>query len=285
MSEPNKPEDIQKIGLPIETCLSLIRGNLEVWSQMYFDEVTEASTHCFSYLREADSDYYNAAHLVKEWTPQIQKNLESSFSEKEIAPAIFTDPRSVDWLPEQLMAQGYVPLPEITECYEVYPLTPERVANLQQLSPLKIDPARCEIVKVEPNKPEHREDFEHFLRIDQETNEISHPVLAQLRHNLKHRHHPEVTLILLLGKVDGTPAFTGSVGIYRKMAFLAEGGTLEPFRRMGLHAAMLKERLLLAAQHGATMGCFTCFEGAASGLSAEKIGFFLPFRRYLYKKL
>lgn len=263
-----------------EAIQRLIRGNNRTWSLMYYDEVLEREHYQLTYLKEADFDYYNAAHTL---TPQAMAELseiEAYFRKKGIGSAVFVDPTNADWLPEALSKRGYQQVSTITECYQGFEMTEDRLRALAERPFLKINPERCQI-EVIPAAPS--EAFDEFMRIDGETNEIPGPICAKLRQALLTRRHPEIQLFLLLGSVDGTPACTGSIAIYQDMAFLAEGGTLDAFRRMGLHAAMLKARIQLAHRHGAKIAVFTALEEGPSNRSGEKVGFQLLFQRALYK--
>lgn len=269
---------------------ALIRGNNRIWALMYYDALVETDHYQLSFMGEADADYYNCAQAVTELNESQLSVIELFYRTRHLDPAFYLDPLNESWLFPLLESHGYVEQIEEVEHWWTLDLTPETVLRLQGSTPLKIEENRVRIVAI---SPQNEKEFEAFIRVDCLSNELSPQVTQKLTANLREKSHPQLENHLqnhlFLGTVDGEPAFTGSLGIATvegiRYGFLAEGGTLSPYRNQGLHRQMIRERALFAATQQVSTICFTCTEEALSNQTAEKMGMTLAFKRRLMKKM
>jgi GNAT superfamily N-acetyltransferase len=84
---------------------------------------------------------------------------------------------------------------------------------------------------------------------------------------------PAVTA--LVARIDGIPAGAASVMVLRSTAVLGGAATLPPFRRRGVHRALIEARLAAAARAGCDLAIVTADPGSISGRNAERTGFTL----------
>ncbi len=77
---------------------------------------------------------------------------------------------------------------------------------------------------------------------------------------------------LLLARVDGEPAGAATLSIHGDTGYLAAGATLPAFQRRGVHAALIAERLKLAAESGCTGITGQADAGSTSQCNQQRAG-------------
>lgn len=77
---------------------------------------------------------------------------------------------------------------------------------------------------------------------------------------------------LTLARVDGQPAGAAVLSMNATTAYLAAASTLPGFRRMGVHAALIAERLRLALQAGCTTVTGQAEAGSTSQCNQQRAG-------------
>lgn len=90
--------------------------------------------------------------------------------------------------------------------------------------------------------------------------------------------HREGT-VLLMGYVNGRPAGTGEVFCEDGVAWLSADTTLPQFRRMGVQAALQRERLRLAVEAGCELAVSEAVPGSPSQRNMERLGFTVAYTR------
>jgi hypothetical protein len=263
--------------IPIQ---AFIRGNNAVWYLMYYDELVEMPHWQLTFLREADAGFYNCAQAVTRLDDEDLERIEGFFTTRGVPPAFYVDADSSAWLPILLEKNGYIKVDDETEHWWALELTRDCIQRWRETLFHKRPPADVTIEEVAPGGPAQ---FESFLQVDQVANQLPDAIVAKLRRNIGTHTWPGARNHYFLGRVQGEPAFSGSVGFYSDMAFLAEGGTLPIFRRAGLHAEMIRHRALFAHQHGARWLAFTCTCMALSNRTGSRLGFELAFVRDYFR--
>jgi GNAT superfamily N-acetyltransferase len=77
---------------------------------------------------------------------------------------------------------------------------------------------------------------------------------------------------LILARVDGEPAGAAVVSIHSETAYLSAAATLPKFRRAGVHAALISERLRLAGEAGCTAVTGQAEAGSTSQGNQQRAG-------------
>jgi GNAT superfamily N-acetyltransferase len=83
-----------------------------------------------------------------------------------------------------------------------------------------------------------------------------------------------------IGMVDGVAASAGAVNVRQKLALLFADGTIEKYRGLGLHLALIQARLKYAAELGCDLATAGTAPGSTSQRNYERAGF-----RVAYAKL
>jgi hypothetical protein len=87
------------------------------------------------------------------------------------------------------------------------------------------------------------DDLNIFLKIDAGTNSLSTEIIEKMRLHIRNRR--ELKSAYFLG-YDNSPVACGMITEADKVAYLAEGGVLEPYRQRGFHKAITLCRLNFA---------------------------------------
>jgi GNAT superfamily N-acetyltransferase len=82
-----------------------------------------------------------------------------------------------------------------------------------------------------------------------------------------------------LGEIDGIPAAAGVLCIHDGVALFAGSATVPEFRRRGLQAALLRERMRYAFDHGCDLAMMVAEPGSDSQRNAERKGFRIAYTR------
>jgi GNAT superfamily N-acetyltransferase len=76
-----------------------------------------------------------------------------------------------------------------------------------------------------------------------------------------------------LAEFDGEPGAAGSLFIHDGVALFAGAATIPEMRRRGLQAALLRERMRYAFDHGCDLAMMVAEAGSPSQRNAERKGF------------
>jgi hypothetical protein len=82
-----------------------------------------------------------------------------------------------------------------------------------------------------------------------------------------------------VAEIDGEVAATGALSIHDGVALLAGASTIPPFRGRGAQNALLRARLLTAADHGCDLAAMGALPGSASQRNAERQEFRVAYTR------
>jgi GNAT superfamily N-acetyltransferase len=82
-----------------------------------------------------------------------------------------------------------------------------------------------------------------------------------------------------LGEVDGEPGAAGTLCIHDGVALCGGSATVPELRRRGLQAALLKERMRYAFEHGCDLAMMVAEAGSESQRNAERKGFRVAYTR------
>jgi hypothetical protein len=82
-----------------------------------------------------------------------------------------------------------------------------------------------------------------------------------------------------LAEIDGTPGATGVLCTHEGVALFAGASTVPELRRRGLQAALLRERLRYAFEHGCDLAMMVAQAGSDSQRNAERQGFRIAYTR------
>src|SRR3990170_5040822 len=245
----------------------------------YYDELIDHKNYQLSYFMHANEDYYNCAHAVSSISKKDLKTIEEFYEKRNLVPAFYVDQFSEKELIPKLIKHGYKETLSQQENWWVMDLTANKIKNLQKQSFLK-----CDASTINLNLVSSKKQLEEFIEIDRKTNLLPDPIATALKKNILSKKYNGAQSHYLLGTVDNIPAFSGYVGIYNKVAYFAEDGTLENYRGMGLHSYITQNRLLFSFAKGAKLACITCSTEAHTNKTAKKLGFTLYFSRKLFKK-
>lgn len=86
-----------------------------------------------------------------------------------------------------------------------------------------------------------------------------------------------------LAEFDGQPGATGSLFIHDGVALFAGAATIPEMRRRGLQAALLRERMRYAFDHGCDLAMMVAEAGSASQRNAEREGFQVAYTRIKWR--
>ncbi|MGW4134543.1 hypothetical protein [Amycolatopsis japonica] len=252
-----------------------IRLNNRVWWCLYYDELYEADDLQCTYMRDADEDFYNCAQALGRADDSILEFVEDYYA-PAITPAVYVDPAAPPSLVPLLHARQYAVVPEEREFWYRYPL----LDGPGPAPALKVATERVEVLRIDPLAPE----LDDFVHINKVASRLSTEVAGNLRRNLIQRRLHDVRMVLLLALLDGRPAATGAVGICQGMAFLAEGGTLDFARGLGLHSFLIHQRLATAEAAGATVAFGTTAVDTLAHRSLRRVGFDLVWTRDYFRR-
>jgi GNAT superfamily N-acetyltransferase len=82
-----------------------------------------------------------------------------------------------------------------------------------------------------------------------------------------------------MGMVDGRPVSAGTMNTRGKLALLFADSTLQEFRGQGLHLALIRARLQLAAKLGCDLATAATAPGSASQRNYERAGFHVVYTK------
>lgn len=252
---------------------TIVRQSNRFWRAMFYDELIECEGCQLSFFGKADRLYYNAAHVLTRSDPDILRNIETEFFQRNIIPAIYWDAEAPKDLKLRLDASGYHLIHEETENWYGYSLTENRA---KQLTPQK----RIEIISFKPTKNEF---FDHFMRINTSVNALTETLASRLKERFLTL-YPDVDVSLLLAYFDGKPVATTALGIVDDFGFTAEVATLPEYRRNGLFLSLADAAANLAQGFGCRAMYVNCDAEAFSNQGYLRYGYQSIFTRYYYQK-
>jgi GNAT superfamily N-acetyltransferase len=85
--------------------------------------------------------------------------------------------------------------------------------------------------------------------------------------------------VCFLGEVEGQPGAAGVLCIHEGVALFAGAATIPHFRRRGLQAALLEERMRYARKRGCDLAMMVAEAGSNSQRNAERQGFRIAYTR------
>lgn len=86
-----------------------------------------------------------------------------------------------------------------------------------------------------------------------------------------------------LAEIDGAPGAAGALILHEGVALLGGAATVPELRRRGLQAALLRERMHYAAEHGCDLAMMVAEAGSESQRNAERKGFRIAYTRLKWK--
>ena len=86
-----------------------------------------------------------------------------------------------------------------------------------------------------------------------------------------------------LAEIDGLPGASGALILHHGVALFGGASTLPEFRRRGLQAALLEERMRYAAAHHCDLAMMVAEAGSNSQRNAERQGFRVAYTRIKWK--
>jgi len=86
-----------------------------------------------------------------------------------------------------------------------------------------------------------------------------------------------------LAEIDGVPGAAGALSIHEGVALFAGAATVPEFRRRGLQAALLSERMRYAAENGCDLAMMVVLPGSESQRNGERNGFRIAYTRTKWK--
>jgi GNAT superfamily N-acetyltransferase len=89
--------------------------------------------------------------------------------------------------------------------------------------------------------------------------------------------------LCFLAEVNGQPGAAGSLWIHNGVALLAGAATIPEMRRQGLQAALLRERMRHAFNHGCDLAMMVAAAGSDSQRNAERKGFQIAYTRVKWR--
>jgi GNAT superfamily N-acetyltransferase len=85
--------------------------------------------------------------------------------------------------------------------------------------------------------------------------------------------------LCFIGEIDGKPGAAGVLCIHEGIALFGGSATLPEYRRRGLQAALLRERMRYAYDHGCEVAMMVAAAGSDSQRNAERKGFRIAYTR------
>jgi GNAT superfamily N-acetyltransferase len=180
--------------------------------------------------------------------------------------------------------------------HEVSPMT--GVAALSLLCAREYRPIEISNVMYRPVEKPPREDYRNiYVRVTrpeeaqlwtdicEEGWTHDHPELLDFFRQYTAISHARVDSPCFLAEIDGKPAAAGSLCIYNGVALFAGAATIPDMRRRGLQAALLKERMRYAFDHGCDLAMMVAAAGSDSQRNAERKGFRIAYTRIKWRLL
>jgi hypothetical protein len=259
---------------------TLIQGNNIIWSLMYYDELVLKQNYHLTFLANADLPFYNAAQAVNKIDSESLQEIEAYYRGHNINPAFYLDPASLHWLKPYLIEHRYSELlSELENWWGI--LLEEDVMKIRYQDYLKISKSQ---IRVKIINPQNLDDLNQFLTINQVTNELPDHIIEKLNINMRERIYPKATNTLLIVYVNDVPASIHTLGLYNNMGFLAEGGTLPEFQKLGLYTFTTFFFLKYAYERGAKVVALTCTQDSVTNFTSKRVGLELLFQRQFMSK-
>jgi GNAT superfamily N-acetyltransferase len=85
--------------------------------------------------------------------------------------------------------------------------------------------------------------------------------------------------VSFLAELDGVPGAAGAISIFEGVALFAGAATVPEMRRQGLQAALLRERMRFAFEHGCDLAMIVTLPGSDSQRNSERNGFHIAYTR------
>ncbi len=89
--------------------------------------------------------------------------------------------------------------------------------------------------------------------------------------------------VCFLAGIGGTPGAAGALCIHEGVALFAGAATVPELRRRGLQAALLRERMRYAFDHGCDLAMMVAEAGGDSQRNAERQGFRISYTRHKWR--
>lgn len=106
-----------------------------------------------------------------------------------------------------------------------------------------------------------------------------HPELADLLMELGAVTAARKHTVCFLAEIDGQPGAAGALCLHDGVALFAGAATVPEFRRRGLQAALLRERMRYAFEHDCDLAMMCAHPGTNSQRNAERTGFHVAYTR------
>ncbi len=254
---------------------NLIKGNNIIWYLMYYDELVMKSNCHLTFLENADLPFYNTAQAVSDISTDSLHEIEHFYKKRNVVPAFYLDPASVEWLKPYLEEHGYSELPSELENWWGAQIE-KSIVDVKFQNYLKIPESH---VKAEIIDPKNDNDLNQFLAINQTASQLPDPIVAKLRAHMQTRVYTGATNRILIAYVNNVPASVGTLGFYDNRVFLAEAGTLPQFQKLGLHTYTTLFFLKYAYECGARFAALTCTHDSVTNFTSKRVGFELLFQR------
>lgn len=257
-----------------------IRGNNKIWFLMYYDELVDSPYYQLTFLQNADLPFYNCAHALNKLSPEIIKEIEQFYITRNYPPSFYLDPNSPTELGHYLVTHGYHKIDSETENWYGFDLSKISISSPKPDIYLKYDASQTTFKQISTSS--HY--FSDYIKIDMQANQTPKNIENKFIKHIKEHTIRGADNYFFLGLINEIPIVTCSVGIYKNLAFLAEGAVLPEFSRRGLYSYMLSQSLLFAQKKRCKYAFFTCNTEAYSNNAGKKVGFELTFKRYYYRK-
>jgi GNAT superfamily N-acetyltransferase len=112
-----------------------------------------------------------------------------------------------------------------------------------------------------------------------------HPELADLLMELGAVTAAREQTVCFLAEIDGQPGAAGALCLHQGVALFGGAATVPEFRRRGLQAALLQERMRYAFEHRCDLAMMAALPGSHSQRNAERRGFQIAYTRTKWQLL
>lgn len=256
-----------------------VRGNNRAWASLYYDELVDRAAYQLSYVGEAGIDgFYNCAQAVRDLDAATMEAIETFYRDRGLEPAVYVDAATGGPAVDVLLGRGYGEVPEEEELWHILDLSTVGPAEASD-----VEHGGEPSVKVHVVSPGD-ERYEAWLRVNATANELPPTLSDRVRRHLDGRAERGVEGVLLLATVAGAPASTTLLTYEGGDGYLAESGTLAPYRRRGLHELLKRRCIALAREAGCAALVSTTSTVAHSGPACQKLGFVLAGRRRYFRQ-
>jgi N-acetylglutamate synthase-like GNAT family acetyltransferase len=249
---------------------TVVLANNQFWQSLYYQEVRRLSNFHVTFCPDADRAYYNAAHCVRDLDDLIVSQIETYFKSRELPSRIYLDHTNTEQDVKLLLKSGYTYIEDEDENWYVYDLT--RVIETVVKGPGIIE--ECTGKATGAFKTD-------FVVVDAVANGLSEAM--QLTLGRKLGQEPEVSRILHLMYLNGRAVATHATSVDGEYAFMAEGATLEEYRRRGYYKELVLLSMARAKAEGAKWLFVNCDKHAFSNHSCAALGFQYMTTRKLYE--